>query len=199
MHIVIDGYNFIYTAGGTTPRGRHPSPRPPHAHQDQDQLREHLISQLASYRDYQLLTPPRNHSAQRQPRSLRITVVFDSHPRGRPYPVTEEHLGIEVLYSGPGVEADETVKDMVRRSDHRRDMLVVTSDVSLQTVCRRLGAQVTDSASFRGRLLRQLRRARAAESTEPLAKEEGVPESEVEGWLQDLGLGDESPTQEGPQ
>lgn len=196
MHIVIDGYNLIYAPGRSARPPQHRPRRPSRTHQER--VREHLISQLASYRDALQQTRARSLPPERRPPSLRITVVFDSHPQGRPYPTREEHLGIEVAYSGPGVEADQTIKEMVRRSDHRRDMLVVTSDVSLRTVCRRLGAQVIDSASFRSRLLRQLRRARLEESAEPLGKQEGVPDSEVEYWLRDLGLL-EPPTQEDPR
>ena len=163
MHIIVDGYNLIFALG-----------QMPEAPEDRE--REHLISQLAVYREI---------------RPARVTVVFDSHPQGRPYPVTEEHLGVEVVYSGPGVEADDTIMDMVRQSDHRRDMLVVTSDLSLQNICRRLGAQVVDSPTFQAQMLRHFRRHQAQQPQEPLVKEEGVPESEVDGWLEDLGLADE--------
>lgn len=98
-----------------------------------------------------------------------------------------------MVYSGPGVEADETIKQMVRESSHSRDMLVVTSDASLASVCRRLGAQVVDSASFREEVFRELRRRREEQPEEPLAKEEGVPDSEVDSWLASLGLDDEPP------
>jgi len=163
MHIIVDGYNLICAPGQM--------PKVP-----EDREREHLISQLAVYREI---------------RPARVTVVFDGHPRGRPYPVTEEHLGVEVIYSGPGVEADDTIMDMVRQSDHRRDMEVVTSDNHLQGICRRLGAQVVDSPTFRDLMLRHLRRHKAQQPEEPLVKEKGVPESEVDGWLEDLGLADE--------
>jgi len=159
--------------------------RQAHRRQAQDadvRLREQLISQLAVYREI---------------RPARVTVVFDSHPRGRPYPITEEHLGVEVVYSGPDTDADETIKEMVRQSDHRRDMVVVTSDADLQTICRRLGAQVVDSSAFRARMLRQLRRHKERRRREPLVKEEGVPDSEVDAWLEDLGLTDESPEEGG--
>jgi len=167
MHIIVDGYNLIFAPGQFSGR----------VATDLDgRLREQLISQLAAYKEI---------------RASRITIVFDSHPRGRPYPVTEEHLGVEVSYSGPGIEADETIKEMIRRSDHRRDMLVVTSDNQLQSICRRLGAQVTDSVSFRKRVVEELRRHKEQQPQEPLVKEEGVPESEVDAWLEDLGLTDE--------
>jgi hypothetical protein len=76
-------------------------------------------------------------------------------------------------------------------------MLVVTSDMSLQSICRRLGAQVTDSASFREEVFRELRRRREEQPEEPLAKEEGVPESEIGDWLTSLGLDDEPPGPDG--
>ncbi len=175
MHIIVDGYNLIHAPGRSAARS---SPA------DDDRAREQLISQLGVYREIQ---------------PARVTVVFDSHPRGRPYPITEEHLGVEVIYSGPGVEADETIKDMVRQSDHRRDMLVVTSDVDLQTICRRLGSRIIDSRAFRARMLRQLRRHKEEQPREPLVKEEGVPESEVDRWLDALGLTDESPEEDEPR
>jgi len=189
MHIVIDGYNLLHSPGRFAGKG----PTAPDG-----RLREYLITQLAAYRELKG-SPTRSAKAEARDRTApatpppRITVVFDSHPHGWPYSVSEEHLGVEVVYSGPGVEADETIKQMVRESSHSRDMLVVTSDASLASVCRRLGAQVVDSASFREEVFRELRRRREEQPEEPLAKEEGVPDSEVDSWLASLGLDDEPP------
>jgi predicted RNA-binding protein with PIN domain len=194
MHIVIDGYNLIYSPGRFAGKG----PTAP-----DERLREYLITQLAAYREIKGsptksagAEPGERPGAGEKPAAPppRVTVVFDSHPHGWPYSVSEEHLGVEVVYSGPGVEADETIKQMVRESSHSRDMLVVTSDLSLQSICRRLGAQVTDSASFREEVFRELRRAREEQPEEPLAKEEGVPESEIDAWLASLGLDEEPPS-----
>jgi hypothetical protein len=51
-----------------------------------------------------------------------------------------------------------------------------------------------DSASFREEVFRELRRAREEQPEEPLAKEEGVPESEIDAWLASLGLDEEPPS-----
>jgi len=167
MHVIIDGYNFIYAPHQVV--GLLPAA-------PDERLREQLVSRMSAYQE---LTG--DHT----------TIVFDSHPQGRPRQVTEEHLGVQVIYSGPGVEADETVKELVRRSDHRRDMLIVTSDNELGTICRRLGAHVVDSGSFRRQVLGALRRHHEEQPREPLVKEEGVPDGEVDAWLQDLGLDEE--------
>jgi predicted RNA-binding protein with PIN domain len=193
MHIVIDGYNLLHSPGRFAGKG------PTAA---DGRLREYLITQLATYRELKG-SPTKSVRGEVRERTApttpppRVTVVFDSHPQGWPYPVSEEHLGIEVVYSGPGVEADESIKQMVRESSHSRDMVVVTSDASLAAICRRLGAQTVDSATFREEVFRELRRRREEQPEEPLAKEEGVPESEVDAWLASLGLDDESPSPDG--
>jgi predicted RNA-binding protein with PIN domain len=80
----------------------------------------------------------------------RIVVVFDgSPPPGVSY-------GSQVLFSGPGRNADAVILEFLRAQIDRRGWTIVTSDRPLADQSRFLGAQVESTRTFRDRLGRDV-------------------------------------------
>ena len=105
-------------------------------HRDKAGARRRLIGELARY--------------------VRLTgdgvdVVFDGAP--------DEGVadgarvdGVGVHFADPGSDADSRIRQLVQAVPDRPSLIVVTSDRRLVERVRELGATVTSSGSFRGRL-----------------------------------------------
>ncbi|WP_232662240.1 NYN domain-containing protein [Pseudonocardia sp. TRM90224] len=84
--------------------------------------------------------------------AVEITVVFDgagvttAPPRGS--------RGVRVLFSDPGVIADDVIRTLVASEPHGRPILVATSDKAVVTSVRKQGAYSVPSSVLLGRLAR---------------------------------------------
>ena len=110
-------------------------------------------------------------------RQRRIVIVFDgTEPPGVP-------LGADVLFSGAGRTADQTILALLRRETDPKGWTVVTNDRSLGDQSRWVGARVEPAHAFRSRL----------EKSVGAEKPEGA--ADVDYWLEQFG-GNESPSGE---
>ncbi|MBM3859949.1 MAG: NYN domain-containing protein [Verrucomicrobia bacterium] len=78
----------------------------------------------------------------------RVTVVFDAYAAKHKPETADRPRGIEVIYSGSGKTADDVIERMVGESEHRRLILVVTSDNLERQVVETLGAQSVSAELF---------------------------------------------------
>ena len=95
--------------------------------------RNTLISLLEAYAD---------HSGRR------VTIVFDAYAAKHKLETAGRSRGVEILYSGSGKTADETIERLVAESSQPRLLLVVTSDNLERQTVETLGAQSVSAELF---------------------------------------------------
>jgi predicted RNA-binding protein with PIN domain len=83
---------------------------------------------------------------------VEITLVFDG--AGVTTAPTRGGRGVRVLFSDPGVLADDVIRDLVAAEPQGRPVLVATSDRAVVESVRRSGAHTVPSAVLLGRLTR---------------------------------------------
>uniref|UniRef100_UPI001C5E3344 NYN domain-containing protein n=1 Tax=Pseudonocardia nigra TaxID=1921578 RepID=UPI001C5E3344 len=81
-----------------------------------------------------------------------ITVVFDG--AGVVAAAPRASRGVRVLFSDPGVLADDVIRDLVAAEPEGRPVVVATSDRAVAQSVRRCGAHTVPSAVLLGRLVR---------------------------------------------
>jgi predicted RNA-binding protein with PIN domain len=79
---------------------------------------------------------------------VKVTVVFDG-AEDADFPDGRLFKGVRILYANPGSDADSRIKDIVSRSSHKRDLIVVTSDRPLGSFVAGHGTRVVSSGKFR--------------------------------------------------
>ena len=110
-----------------------------------------------------------------------ITVVFDP---GEPsaLPRSRRLGGVDVVFAPQGTTADAVILRRLRRSHHRSDWQVVTSDQALAGEASRLGARTRTAQEFAAE-------ACASEAAESGQKQAVLTAREVEAWLALFGRG----------
>jgi predicted RNA-binding protein with PIN domain len=111
-------------------------------------------------------------------RRVRATLVFDGHPL-RPEMAAQELGPLSLRVPEPGQDADSVIRDLVERSARPHELIVVTSDKSLYSYCRTLGAQVMRAHEWNSLERRLAPAKRSGES----GAEKPDREDDVEGWL----------------
>lgn len=157
--LLIDGYNLLNSRAFSVAE-----------HLDLEGKRDHLLKVLKSYGKQE---------------SLHISVVFDnaSHPmrqvsRGRHF---------LVIFCRPGEEADDELKQMIRKSAGQPDIAVVSSDRSIQFTAKDHGIAVISSEAF-CRMMRTPQAAPARSAPPPLPKDltakynSNISDKEVQFW-----------------
>lgn len=109
-------------------------------------------------------------------RKVKVRVVFDGAP-DTDFPEGTKYKSVQVYYARQGSNADSRIKDMVRRSSFKRDMVVVSSDKELVSFANRQGAKTMRSLQFR----RMLDEAKASQDQAEPPRPEGPVD--VEEWL----------------
>ncbi|MFH1116825.1 MAG: NYN domain-containing protein [Pseudomonadota bacterium] len=79
---------------------------------------------------------------------VRVQVVFDGVP-DEEFPEGTTYRSVRILYAKRGSDADSRIKDMIRRSSYKRDMVVVSSDREVMSFANRQGTRVMPAARFR--------------------------------------------------
>jgi len=78
----------------------------------------------------------------------RVTLVFDGYAAKHKPEVDEPSHGVEVLFSEKGKTADDVIERLVARTEHREQILVVTSDNMERHTVESLGAQSVSGEAF---------------------------------------------------
>jgi predicted RNA-binding protein with PIN domain len=132
----------------------------------------------------------------RQPGREKITVVFDGSAEILTPRATKVH-GIEVVFSEPGVNADEVIRRMVASSPNPRIVLVVTADREIRSSVIAGGAKVVTPINFILRAEEESEKRRKAPPREPKEKYTGPPPGQVDQWRKIFGFDKEEPNEEG--
>lgn len=97
------------------------------------QRREALVGLLRQYADHG---------------RRRVTVVFDGYAAKHNPEGQEPTHGVEVLFSERGKTADDLIERLAGQSEHKADMLVVTSDNMERHTVEAMGAHTTSAEVF---------------------------------------------------
>ena len=119
MPYLVDGNNVIGSFGSINP--------------DLHRARKRLICELATF-----------VKATRQ----KVRVVFDG-AQDQDFPEGVRIRSVHVSYAKSGSDADQRIKDIVRRSTSPRDIVVVSSDRDLTAFVSSKGAKIISSYDFR--------------------------------------------------
>ncbi|MHC4575368.1 MAG: NYN domain-containing protein [Planctomycetota bacterium] len=112
-------------------------------------------------------------------------VVFDgSGPRDKAR--FDNISNLEVIFAGPGADADKVIEDKVKATTAPRSLSVVSSDRRLRAAARARKATAVKSEVFWENLQKRLSRRRTPK--EPAAKRWGLTEIETEQWLKFFGI-----------
>jgi predicted RNA-binding protein with PIN domain len=116
---------------------------------------------------------------------VRATIVFDGHPL-RPDMAAQDLGPVSVRVPPAGTDADTVIRELVERAERPAEIVVVTSDKSLYSYVRTLGACVLRAHEWNA-AERQgpARGARAGNDRSSSEKPEREPD--VEGWLRRFG------------
>jgi predicted RNA-binding protein with PIN domain len=157
--IIIDGYNLIYA---------HPELKKK-IDSEAEEVREILIRVLAEYI---------------RTRRIEIVVVFDSAASGVVYKLSLPSR-IEVIFSRPGLTADQMIVKMMQSESEPRKVTVVSSDYKdIGAVATSLGVEHLFSEAFWEIILKERKVAKKEKEEEE--KPSSVSEKEVEYWLQEF-------------
>ena len=115
------------------------------------------------------------------------TVVFDGRqPRGRKSKV--EPLGfVKILYSGQNKEADVMLEKLIAKNTAPRRLIVVSSDRQLRRAARRRRAVSLSSVDYLLELIKRREQPPPIQK-EPKEKHRGVPEGQLDKWLELFGI-----------
>jgi predicted RNA-binding protein with PIN domain len=112
-------------------------------------------------------------------RGARATIVFDGHPLRSD--MDTQTLGAVTLRVPPeGKDADDVIRDLVKRAPRAADLIVVTSDKALYSYVKTLGASILRAHEWNAL-------ERRVSPAGPDAGEKPDRETDVEGWLKRFG------------
>ncbi|MAC20492.1 MAG: hypothetical protein CMJ23_12605 [Phycisphaerae bacterium] len=116
---------------------------------------------------------------------------------GTPKPHRVATRGVDVMFAGPGVKADDAIMRFVKRSSAPRRLRVVTSDREILHATRRRRANVITSETFLEQLAedRRLSTSGSAKARRNDHRSNGHPADrrQVEHWLRVFGIDPEDP------
>ena len=112
-------------------------------------------------------------------RGVRATLVFDGHPL-RPDMAMQDLGPLSLRVPPPGTDADTVIRELVERAARPAELIVVTSDKSLGSYVKTLGAAVLRAHEWNA-IERQIAPATSRGSEKP------EREDDVEGWLKRFG------------
>ena len=108
-------------------------------------------------------------------RGARAPIVFDGHPLR--HDMDTQTLGaVTIRVPGEGHDADDVIRDIVKRAPRAADLIVVTSDKALYSYVKTLGASILRAHEWNA-LERRVSPAAAEGGEKP------DRETDVEGWL----------------
>lgn len=115
----------------------------------------------------------------------KVTIVFDGRAPAAALAKQISVPGVEVHYSGRGIEADETLECLINESTAARLLSVVSSDHEVMRAARRRRAKTCRADDFWESVLRDLARP-LHEPLEPPEKQTGITPEQADDWLRTL-------------
>lgn len=109
---------------------------------------------------------------------------------GAPGPLAEVHspvTEIEILYAGPGREADEVIERLIAEDTAPRRLVVVSSDRRIQRAAQRRRARSWTSERFAHELSAALAAGRGKPPDPGTAPDAHLPADQVRRWLEMFG------------
>ncbi len=165
MNIIVDAYNVIFKVpelGDSTKKC------------DIEDLRERFLLVLKKYK------AERKH---------KLIVVFDGQGFGHSNIVKDS--GVDVVFSRPGLDADEEIKRLVSNSEHPRQIVVVTEDRDIIHFVKKHGCKVMGPLEFYGDVIKKTAQQasskrgikKTVDGSEPISKYIGPSKAEAQYWL----------------
>jgi predicted RNA-binding protein with PIN domain len=172
MKLLVDGYNLLHASGVFG----QPSDPP-----TLETARRALLALLAA----QLTDRERR----------RATIVFDGKEAPPGLPSESSYQQISVVFSRRKTTADELIAEMIAAEKQPKQLVVVSSDHSVQRSARQRGVTFHDSEAW----LRTMQQ-RQSSTAAPAESRDHVPSAdEVASWLQEFSESKDSPrTRPGP-
>ena len=93
---------------------------------------------------------------------------------------------LEVIFTGPGVEADHRIAEEVEQSSAPKLLAVISSDREVRASAEKRKAAAIRSEDFWPTMVKTLERKKRIR--EPKAKREGLTEGETDEWMRLFGL-----------
>jgi uncharacterized protein len=114
-------------------------------------------------------------------------VVFDgSRPRGRPADV-DPAKHIKIIYSGHDSDADVLLEELIEKNTAPRRLTVVSTDRQVRKATRRRRAKSLTSREYLEFMIKRSQRP-APPPPEPREKRHGLPEGQLDQWLELFGI-----------
>ncbi|TVQ60133.1 MAG: hypothetical protein EA379_08925 [Phycisphaerales bacterium] len=162
MPLIIDAFNALH-ATGAMPRGLSPDLSP----SDESDL-----ARLVAASKW---------------RTGQTTIVCDGTGGGRAGPDLRKNVeGVEIVYAGPGRDADSLIARMIEADTSPRKLVVVSSDRAIQKAARRRRAVAMSSEAFLGTLAPVAPPAPAAH-TSPMRDAVPLDPHGVARWMREFG------------
>jgi uncharacterized protein len=113
-------------------------------------------------------------------------IYFDgTGPRDKSGLTGLSHL--EVIFTGPGVEADHRIAEEIELSTAPKYLVIISTDREVRTAAEKRKSAAVRSEDFWPILMKTLEKKKKS-IPEPRAKREGLTEGETEEWLKIFGL-----------
>ncbi len=116
------------------------------------------------------------------------TIVFDGNPWPRQNVEEVEPVGyVKLLFSGPDSDADSEIEHLIQKSSAPRRLTVISSDRRLYRAARKRRARWQKSTDYLFEMFDRASRPPRL-PPEPPEKRKGVPEGELDHWLDLFGI-----------
>ena len=119
-------------------------------------------------------------------RGAGVRIVCDGSP-GPLATVQSPTEEIELIYAGPGREADEVIERLIAQDTAPRRLVVVSSDRRIQRAAQRRRAQAWSSERFGRELASALAAARERAPDPGAAPDASLTDEQVQRWLKAFG------------
>jgi len=156
-HYIIDGYNLIHKVPG---------------------LRSSLNSGLEHARNV-LIFFIRGYLSSH---NVSMTLVFDGDQVGYVEATPQFGKRLRVIYSRPPQKADPIIKELIRKANNKKSLVLVSADNELIRFCRQQGGQVLAPLEFYHRASKHPNQNEMDQKYHS-----GLSRGEVEQWLQLFG------------
>lgn len=153
MHIIIDGYNFIFRMYSFK-------------NGELENVRERLVLRLQNYIEK---------------KKVRIEVIFDSREKEL-FPSVSSRKGIKIVFCE---DADDYIREVVRNSEKKGPILVVSEDGGILRDVRNCGVKVKSPSKFDTILSKGVRKRKLDSEDSEKPSPESISEGDVSAWLKE--------------